>query len=68
MLIMSSAIDPPEKAPPGSRPRGDSASEDEDDREASSRMRSKVANTSARSQKNIRSSRDDSDSDFEFDI
>ncbi|KAF5358534.1 hypothetical protein D9756_001948 [Leucocoprinus leucothites] len=67
MLIMSSAIDPPEKPPPGSRRRDSDESEDEGE-DASSRMRSKVASTNARAQKNVRSSRDDSDSEFEFDI
>jgi len=67
MLIMSGAIDPPERPPPGSRRDNDDESEDEDD-DVSSRMRSKVTRTNARTDKNIRSSRNDSDSDFEFDI
>ncbi|KAF9452310.1 thioredoxin-like protein [Macrolepiota fuliginosa MF-IS2] len=67
MLIMSGTIDPPERPPPGSRRDSDGESGDEDD-DASSRMRSKVTRTNARTDKNIRSSGNDSDSDFEFDI
>lgn len=67
MFIMSGAVDPPERPPPGGRRGDDSESEDEDD-DVSSRMRSKVTKTNARTEKNIRSSRNDPDSDFEFDI
>ncbi len=66
MLLMSGAVDPPERPPPGNR-RGGDESENEDD-DAASRMRSNVTRTNARTQKNIRSSREDPDSDFEFDL
>ncbi|KAJ3566675.1 hypothetical protein NP233_g6849 [Leucocoprinus birnbaumii] len=66
MLIMSGAVDPPEKPPPGTR-RADDESEDEDEN-ISSGLRPTLASSNARTQKNIRSSKDDYDSDFEFDI
>lgn len=66
MLLVSGAVDLPERPPPGSR-REEEESEDEDD-DATSRMRSNVTRTNAKTHKNIRSSKDDPDSDFEFDL
>lgn len=67
MLIMTGAVDPPDRPLTGDRRGDDDDSEGEDD-DISSRMRSKVTRTNARTAKNIRSSKDDSDSDFEFDM
>ncbi|EKM83064.1 hypothetical protein AGABI1DRAFT_111587 [Agaricus bisporus var. burnettii JB137-S8] len=67
MLIMTGAVDSPDRPLTGDRRGDDDDSEGEDD-DISSRMRSKVTRTNARTAKNIRSSKDDSDSDFEFDM
>jgi len=57
VLIISKAIDSPDKVPSSSH-RGEEESEDDHD----------DARVNTRMEKNIRSSGDDSDSEFEFDI
>jgi hypothetical protein len=68
ILIMTGAIDSPDRPLAGDHRENNDDSEDEDDDDISSRMRSKVTRTNARTAKNVRSSKNDSDSDFEFDI
>ncbi|KAG1869033.1 hypothetical protein DFJ58DRAFT_857410 [Suillus subalutaceus] len=69
LLILCGALDLPH-GPLGERraPDGDDSEEEDDD--TSSRMRSAATSTNARAPKNIRaqSKKDDSDSEFEFDI
>lgn len=67
MLMMSSAIDHPDKMPSSSHRQGEEGSEDDHD-DVPSRLRPRVISTNAYTQKNIRSSGDDSGSEFEFDI
>jgi len=67
MLMMSSAIDHPGKMPSSSHRQGEEGSEDDHD-DVPSRLRPRVISTNAYTQKNIRSSGDDSGSEFEFDI
>jgi hypothetical protein len=68
MLIMTGAVDPPDRPLTGDRRENNDDSEDEDDDDISSRVRSKVTRTNARTARNIRSSENDSGSDFEFDM
>ncbi|KAI0373237.1 thioredoxin-like protein [Pilatotrama ljubarskyi] len=71
VLILAGAIIPRQRIPPGS----ERDSDDEDgsdlndvDDDPSSRMRSAATSTNAKAPKNIRGRKDDSDSDFEFDL
>jgi len=71
ILLVTGALDLPDR--PGTRRKDDDEEDDlEDlDDDPSSRMRSAATSTNARPPKNIRSSqtkKDDSDSDFEFDM
>ena len=72
-MLVTGALDLPEtfgQASEHSRLRAEEDYEDdeEDDGDSSSRMRSAVTSTNARPLKNIRSSQNDSDSAFEFDM
>jgi len=65
---LTGALDIPDRLPPKATARGD---EDGDDSEDDLPLRSAVTTTNARSMKNVRSSgkkKDDSDSEFEFDM
>ncbi|KAF9265818.1 thioredoxin-like protein [Marasmius fiardii PR-910] len=65
LLLVGGALHPPERRPPEERRSLDDSDEDDGDR--SSRTRSSVASTNGKAQKNIRG-KEDSDSDFEFDL
>ena len=70
ILLLCGAIDPLEHPSQGSskvQDRSDGSSEEEDD-DPSSHMRSAATGTNTRAPKNIRGSKDDSDSEFEFDM
>ncbi|KAF7978724.1 hypothetical protein HWV62_45015 [Athelia sp. TMB] len=71
LLMVSGAVDLPERRQPGEAQHDDEGSDDEDDHDPSSRMRSAATSTNARAPKNVRGppkKGDDSDSDFEFDM
>jgi len=71
LLMVSGAIDLPERRRPGEAERDDDGSENEQDNDPSSRMRSAATSTNVRAPKNVRGSQkkaEDSDSDFEFDM
>ncbi|KAI0648352.1 thioredoxin-like protein [Trametes meyenii] len=71
VLILAGAIIPQQRPPPGSEADSDNDGSDlEDDLgdDSSSRMRSAATSTNAKAPKNIRGKKDDSDSDFEFDL
>lgn len=71
LLILCGALDPPKRGPLGERRSyNDEDSEEENhDDDPSSRMRSAAASTNARAPRNIRGQKkDDSDSEFEFDM
>ena len=67
VLILAGAIIP-QMPPPRKRRDADDDSDDEPDDDRSSRMRSSVASTNAKTPKNIRGKQDEDDSDFEFDL
>ena len=69
--MVSGAVDLPERRRPGEAQHDDEGSDEEDDHDPSSRMRSAATSTNARAPKNVRGPSkkgDDSDSDFEFDL
>ncbi|KAG9318228.1 thioredoxin-like protein [Chiua virens] len=71
ILMLSGVIDPPEHPfQRGERARDQTGDSDEEDDDPSSRMRSAATRTNARAPKNIRGQpkKDDSDSEFEFDM
>ncbi|KAF9239688.1 thioredoxin-like protein [Melanogaster broomeanus] len=74
ILFLCGVVDPPEHPPQGARGSHDNDNESSDDGEdddLSSRMRSAATRLNAHSAKNVRGparNRDDSDSDFEFDM
>ncbi|KAF8162826.1 thioredoxin-like protein [Crassisporium funariophilum] len=71
ILLVTGALDLPDRPGPAERKVDGDSDEDEDDGDPSSRMRSAATSTNARPPKNIRSSQmkgNDSDSDFEFDM
>jgi hypothetical protein len=70
LLLLCGAIDPPLHGPLGEqRSHSNGDSEEDDDDDDSFRMRSAAASTNARAPKNIRGQKkDDSDSEFEFDM
>ncbi|KAG2758031.1 thioredoxin-like protein [Suillus brevipes Sb2] len=69
LLILCGALDLP-SGPLGERRAPDADDSEEEDDDTSSRMRSAATSTNARAPKNIRaqSKKDDSDSEFEFDM
>lgn len=69
LLILCGALDLP-RGPLGERRAPDGDDSEEEDSDMSSRMRSAATSTNVRAPKNIRvqSKKDDSDSEFEFDI
>lgn len=74
VLLVTGALDIPDRPPPKRTGGGGDEEDDEESSEdegSSHKMRSAVTATNARHQKNVRSSgrkKGDSDSDFEFDI
>ncbi|KAI0668444.1 thioredoxin-like protein [Trametes maxima] len=71
VLILAGAIIPQQRRPPGSEADSDNDGSDlEDDLgdDPSSRMRSAATSTNAKAPKNIRGKKEDSDSEFEFDL
>lgn len=71
ILLVTEALDLPERSGPSVRRDDGSDSEDLEDDDPSSRMRSAATSTNARAPKNLRSAQKktgDSDSDFEFDM
>jgi len=72
LLMVSGAIDLPERRRPGEAPdRDDDRSDDEEEDDEYPKMRSAATASNARAPKNVRGpakKADDSDSDFEFDM
>lgn len=70
ILMLCGAIDPPEHPVRGGEKDRTDSSDEDDDNDPSSHMRSAATRTNARAPKNIRGlpRKDDSDSEFEFDM
>lgn len=71
ILLVTEALDLPERPGPSARRDVDSDSDDLQDEDPSSRMRSAATSSNVRAPRNIRSSQKkiaDDDSDFEFDM
>ncbi|KAF8894756.1 thioredoxin-like protein [Infundibulicybe gibba] len=71
LLIVTGAVDPPERRPPGDRHSDSEDESEEEDIDASSRMRSAATSTNGRAKRNVRGPQrkvEDSDSDFDFDL
>lgn len=72
LLMVTGAVELPERRRPGEAQRGGDGSDDEEyDDDPSANMRSAATSTNARAPKNVRGALrkgDDSDSDFEFDM
>ncbi|KAI0831672.1 thioredoxin-like protein [Trametes gibbosa] len=68
VLILAGGIIPQQRLPPGSEHDSDNSDLEDLDDDPSSRMRSAATSTNAKAPKNVRGKKEDSDSDFEFDL